>query len=241
MSKVKIQITHWVTGSVLFEYESANNTIEKTLKKALADGADLRGADLYGADLYGADLYGADLRGADLRGADLRGANLRGADLYGANLYGANLRGADLYGADLYGADLYGADLRGADLRGANLRGADLYGANLYGADLYGANLYGADLYGADLYGAKNLNSDATDFWWHVHHEVLVEHLTEPVRARINYITNNKPDDEIEIRLKLLKPVLGKIPNTEKGWERLHKKECKGCPWDGKTIFPGKK
>ncbi len=49
-----------------------------------------------------------------------------------------------------------------------------------------------------------------------------------------------KPKDEIELRLKLLNPVLGKIPTTEKGWERLHKKECKKCPWNGETIFPKK-
>ena len=126
-----------------------------------------------------------------------------------------------------------GADLQGADLRGADLRGADLRGANLWGADLRGANLRGAN-----LWEAKNLNSDATDYWWHMHHEKLVEYLTEPIRARINYIKANKPKEEIDIRLQLLKPVLGKIPSTEKGWERLHKSECKKCPWDGKTIFP---
>ena len=144
--KLKIEIKNYWTESVLFEYESEDNTIKETLQKAVKSGADLRGADL---------------RDAYLRGADLR--------------------------------------------------------------------------------GAKNLDSDATDFWWHVHHEVLVEHLTEPVRARINYIKNNKPKDEIDLRLQLLKPVLGKIPNTEKGWERLHKKECKNCPWNGQTIFPDKK
>jgi hypothetical protein len=126
--------------------------------------------------------------------------------------------------------------IREANLRGANLREADLWGANLRGADLWGANLRGAD-----LRGAKNVPGDATDFWWHVHHETLVESLTEPVRARINYIKKEKPKDEIDIRLQLLKPVLGKIPSTDKGWETLHKKECKNCPWNGKTIFPDKK
>ena len=113
--------------------------------------------------------------------------------------------------------------------------------ANLWGANLQGADLRGANLRGADLQGAKNIEGDYTDFWWHVHHEVLVEQLTEPLRARINYIKANKPKNEIETRLKLLKPVLGQIPTTEKGWERLHKKEClKDCPWlKGQgTIFP---
>jgi len=158
---------------------------------------------------------------------------LRVADLRVADLYGANLRGADLYGADLRGADLYGADLRGADLRGANLRET-----NLRGADLREANLRGAD-----LYGAKNINGDYTDFWWHVHHKILVEQLTEPLRTRINYIKNNKPKNEVKLRLKLLRPVLGDIPTDQKGWEKLHKKEClKSCPWNSKqsTIFPMK-
>ena len=180
--KIKIQITSWLNGSVLFEYEKENNTIKDTLVKAVAGGADLR--------------Y-ADLRGANLRDADLRGANLRYADL-----------------------------------RDANLRYADLWGADLRYANLGGANLG----------GAKNLDSDATDYWWHIHHQELYEYLTEPIRARINYIKENKPKDEIELRLRLLKPVLGKIPTTEAGWKKLHKKECKDCPWDHKkkTIFPNK-
>ena len=160
--KIKIQIKHYLTGSVLFEYEKENNTIKDTLVEAVARGA-----------------------------------------------------------------DLWGADLRGADLRGANLRGANLWGANLRGADLW---------------GAKNINSDQTDYWWHIHHQELYEYLTEPIRARINYIKENKPKDEIELRLRLLKPVLGKIPTTEAGWKKLHKIECPKCPYDykKKTIFPDK-
>lgn len=159
--KTKIEIKHWLSGSVLFEFETENNTLEKTLREAFK----------------------------------------RGADLSGANLRGANLRWANLYGADLRWANLCGADLR----------------------------------------GAKNLNDSYTDYWWHVHHEILVEQLAEPVRNRINYIKKNKPKDEVELRLKLIKPVLGKIPTTQKGWEKLHKQECKDCPWNGNTIFPNKK
>ena len=111
--------------------------------------------------------------------------------------------------------------------------------ANLRGADLQEADLRGANLQEANLWGAKNIDSDQTDYWWHIHHEkLLYEYLTEPIRARINYIKKEKPKEEVETRLRLLKPVLGKIPTTEKGWERLHKKECKNCPWNGLTIFP---
>ena len=117
--KSKIEIKHWLTGSILFEFECDGNTILKTLVEAVNKKANLRGAYLRGADLRGADLYGADLYGADLSGANLRGANLRGADLSGADLYGANLRGANLRGADLYGANLRGADLRGKKIKTA--------------------------------------------------------------------------------------------------------------------------
>jgi len=154
----------------------------------------------------------------------------RGADLRDAYLRDAYLRGADLRGADLRDADLRDADLTGADLRDADLRDADLTGADLRDADLTGADLRDADLIGADLRDA--------DLWWHVHHNKLWEPLTEPIRNRINYIKNNKPKEEIELRLRLLKPVLGEFPKDDEGWEKLHQIECKNCPWNGKTIFP---
>ena len=130
--KTKIEIKHWITGSILFEFECDGNSILKTLLEAVDNkkdltGADLRGAYLTGADLTGAYLTGADLRGADLIGAYLRGAYLTGADLTGADFRGAYLRGAYLTGADLRGADLTGADLRGADLRGKKIKTAIVF------------------------------------------------------------------------------------------------------------------
>ena len=66
---IKLQIKSRFTGSLIFEYESENNTIKETLLEAVKAKANLYGADLYGADLYGADLYGANLRDANLYGA----------------------------------------------------------------------------------------------------------------------------------------------------------------------------
>ncbi len=116
------------TNDVLFSLTTQNNTIKKTIEKAITSGADLRSAYLRGADLSGVYLRGADLSGADLSGADLSGAGLSGADLSGADL-----RSADLSGADLSGVYLSGAYLRGADLNGAYLRGAYLSGVYLRG------------------------------------------------------------------------------------------------------------
>ena len=148
---IKIEIKNKWTGSVLFEYESEDNTIKKTVEEAMKRGADLRDAYLGGADLRGADLRGADLGGADLGGADLGDADLGDAYLGGAYLGGAYLGGADLRGADLRGAYLGDAYLGGAYLRGADLRGADLGDAYLRGAYLRGADLRGAYLGGADI------------------------------------------------------------------------------------------
>ena len=158
--EIKISIKNRWTGSILFEYSSVDNTLAKTVTKALKGDADLRGADLRGANLRGANLREANLREADLRDANLCDANLRGADLRGANLCDANLCGANLCDADLRGANLCDADLRDANLRGANLRGAnlcdaDLRDADLCDADLRDANLRGANLRGANLCGAK--------------------------------------------------------------------------------------
>ena len=133
---MKASILSRFDASLLFEYESEENSLKITLQAAVKSGA---------------NLNGANLRCANLDGANLRGANLNGADLRGANLDGTNLDGADLRGTDLRGANLDGANLDGADLRGTNLNGANLYGANLYGADLRGADLRGADLDGEKL------------------------------------------------------------------------------------------
>ena len=42
------------------------------------------------------------------------------------------------------------------------------------------------------------------EFYWHIHHEHLIEELTEPIQNRIDYINTHKPIDEQETRLRLL-------------------------------------
>jgi len=70
-----------IIGGILFEYQKENNTILKTVEKAIKNRADLHGANLHGANLGRANLYRANLYGANLHGADLHGANLHGANL----------------------------------------------------------------------------------------------------------------------------------------------------------------
>lgn len=72
--KIKIEIKHWITGSVLFEFEKTENTIMDTLIEACKNKKDLTGAYLTGAYLRGAYLRGAYLTGADLTGYKVKKA-----------------------------------------------------------------------------------------------------------------------------------------------------------------------
>src|ERR1039457_2450186 len=93
------------------------------------------------------------------------------------------------------------------------------------------------------------------DIYWHVHHEVLCEVLTEPIQNRIDYIKSSKPEAEIETRLWCMTPILHleRLPKERREGdakgvyayakylppiEKLHKEEHPNCPWNGKTIFP---
>ena len=52
------------------------------------------------------------------------------------------------------------------------------------------------------------------EFCWHLHHKVLLEPLTGSLEERIAYIQKWKPLEEIETRLRLLRPVQGKLPTV---------------------------
>ena len=60
---------------------------------------------------------------------------------------------------------------------------------------------------------AKAMKRKARQIWyWHIHHKALCEPLLEPIENRIEFIKAAKPADEVETRLRLMRPVRGKIP-----------------------------
>ena len=76
--------------------------------------------------------------------------------------------------------------------------------------------------------------------YWHIHHGVLMEPATEPIENRITYIKEEKPEDERALRLTLLEPVKGKLPQPvpiavatyNKAWTTYRKAAdvyTKGC------------
>ena len=74
-------------------------------------------------------------------------------------------------------------------------------------------------------------------FFWHVHHDVLLE-WSSYIRKRIEYIKDEKPVDQVEIRLRLMKPVQGELPAAvveigkacEDAW-RFYWKTCDEAVW----------
>ena len=80
-----------------------------------------------------------------------------------------------------------------------------------------------------------------TVYYWHLHHEALVEVLDGSILARVDYIRRRKPHYEQVTRLRWMTPVLlpaEGAPVTAQGWEELHAQQHEGCPWDGKTLLP---
>ena len=48
-------------------------------------------------------------------------------------------------------------------------------------------------------------------WYWHLHHDVLVE-FTHDIDERWDYVVRDKPERELPTRLRLMRPVAGKIP-----------------------------
>src|SRR3990167_3057939 len=86
-----------------------------------------------------------------------------------------------------------------------------------------------------------------TKFYYHIHHNCLVEPLLEPIKIRIKYIKETKPKSEQKLRLRLLRPVKGELPvlfvQAGRAYERAkqvyeqarQKAYGQGWPADGQT------
>lgn len=172
--KTKIQIKD-IFGIVLFEYESENNTIKKTLEEAVRKSVNLN--------------Y-AFLAGADLRYADLKEAQLKNAILIRANLYEANLTRAYLKNADLSEAKLAFANLKEANLYEANLKYTVLTDANLADANFSGANLTSAILRSTKLKDA-------------ILEDVILKRAMLPNAEYLPFISLNLPEGEFIAYKKL--------------------------------------
>lgn len=60
---------------------------------------------------------------------------------------------------------------------------------------------------------ADKTNTSTPMLYWHVHHDLLAEACYD-LEGRIDSIRTGKPADEIETRLRLLRPVRGPLPEA---------------------------
>ena len=69
--------------------------------------------------------------------------------------------------------------------------------------------------------------------FWHIHHEVLPE-WSDDIQERIDFIQAEKPKHEVEIRLRLLKPVQGALPPklVKAGDARGKAEDANAKAWD---------
>ena len=165
---MEINIKRWDNENVIFSYSCKNNTIGKTVEKAIKHGISLAYADLCGVNLSALNLLNANLSYANLNDCNLsysylNNANLTGIGLFNANLYSASLYNANLANADLSNANLYSVNLYNANLSNANLKNANLIYTMLRHANLTNAILDGANLKLAILDNANPLNVDFTN------------------------------------------------------------------------------
>jgi len=124
--KTRIEIKNRWTGAIIFELETENNSIKKTLLKAIEEKKDLSDSNLSGSNLRGSNLRDSNLSGSDLRDSDLSDSNLSGSNLSDSNLSGSDLSGSDLRDSNLRGSNLSGSNLSDSNLSGSDLRDSDL-------------------------------------------------------------------------------------------------------------------
>ena len=94
---------------------------------------------------------------------------------------------------------------------------------------------------------------DLMQWYWHIHHDILLEPVIGSIEERIRVIQEEKPVGERETRLRLLRPVqhVDRLPRVfveartayveagrayDEELEALHREECPSCPWNGREL-----
>lgn len=60
-------------------------------------------------------------------------------------------------------------------------------------------------------------------FYWHIHHEELIEATTDPISVRRAFIRQYKDSVEVPVRLRWMKPVKGKLPDLTAAYRAYRK------------------
>ena len=106
-----IEIKRLNGRDIIFLYTCEDNTMEKTLEKAVKENVDLSFANLSYRVLSGVNLSNANLKYALFIGSKLNKVNFNGANLRGTIFGYSELTDVDFTDADLRWADLYGTKI----------------------------------------------------------------------------------------------------------------------------------
>ena len=178
-----IEIKRWDNGNVIFSYTCEDNTVSKTVEKAVRQGINLSYANLSYAN-----LIGADLTNTNLTFANLSYANLSNSDLYHTNFFYTNLSYANLSNTNIsFTRNFAFSNLNGTNLTNANLTNVNLSFTNLSTTIL--DNVKGCPKEGSFIAWKKCflLNEDGDD----VDEEFIVK-LEIPADAKRSSATTNK-------------------------------------------------
>ena len=106
-----IEIKRLNGRDIIFLYTCEDNTMEKTLEKAVKENVDLSFANLSYRVLSDVNLSNANLKYASFVGSKLNKVNFNGANLRGTIFGYSELTDVDFTDADLRCADLYGTKI----------------------------------------------------------------------------------------------------------------------------------
>lgn len=125
MEKKLIQIKSYKNGSVIYEHECENNTMQKTVEHALANSISLNGAWLFNVDFTNLFSLFADFKEMKLVRVYFNKCNLAQADFRQCEFNRVYFASCYLYHADFRNLDLskttfYDNNLRSADFRGTS-------------------------------------------------------------------------------------------------------------------------
>lgn len=81
------------------------------------------------------------------------------------------------------------------------------------------------------------MNISSLQFGWHIHHNILVEPLSDALEVRRDYIRQYKNPAEVPLRLQLMRLVTGELPppvikagaNHDKAWRTYDKARGAKC------------
>ena len=200
-----IDIKNWETGKVIFSYTCENNTIEKTVEKAVKQGVNLTYANL--------KHYSLD--SVNFKNVDLSYADLSYSIFYRCDFSNAKLIHTDLSMTVLSSNNLSYADLSYAKLNKTIIVNGYLENLYLNNADLTYANLEHANLNGVVLDNVKGLNNQCPKEGSFIAWKKCYSSIVGPVIVKLEIPADAKRSSSTGIKCRCDKAKVLEIQNLD--------------------------